>query len=985
MKRNTILFLIICTVFIILVGFTTRQNMAKEESKNTDWQEKALLWIPVDVKYAVNKEVGFSLSNCDMVSDLIISPVLEWMSFIGGSGEDQSGIRIAVDNSGNIYVTGWSESTWGSPVNPFIGGDDGEGDIFVAMLNSSGVLQWNTFLGGSDDDVGVGIAVDKSGNIYVAGYSESTWGSPINPFLGLHRNVFVAKLNPSGILQWNSFLCGDVDEPAVGIVTDGIGNIFIIGDSFSTWGSPLNTFAGDEDVFVAKMSSNGVIKWNTFLGGSNDDYGYGIVLDFSGNIYVTGSSESTWGSPLNTFAGFEDAFVAKLNPSGVRQWNTFLGGNNEDSGIGIAVDGSGNIFVTGRSGSTWGNPLNPFSGGYKDGFVAGLNSIGTLQWNMFLGGSNEDFSCGIAVDVIGNIYVTGLSGGSWGSPVNSFKGTTDAFVARLNSSGIPQWNMFLGGSNEDFGYGITVDDSGNIFVIGYSESNWGSPLYPFAGNWDAFVAKICDETNVSKYEITVNRSNLYFGSIGNFSINSQTFLINSNSSLSTIPTWSITDNQDWLSCIPTNGRGPGLVTVSVNPAGLSSGTYTGIITVSDPNATNSPQKINVKLSVYGTNQTFAPFGDFATPIDGSTVSSSVAVTGWVLDDIGMSSVKIYRTEGNKKIFIGDAVFVEGARPDVEQAFPEYPNNYKAGWGYMLLTNFLPNNGNGTFTLHVIATDIEGNQVTLGTKTILVDNSNAFKPFGAIDKPTQGGTASGGNFVNWGWVLTPQPNYIPTDGSTIKVYIDGVKIGHPIYNIYRADIANLFPGYSNSFGAIGYFYLDTTSYENGVHTIQWTATDNAGNSDGIGSRYFTIQNTGTNSRKSMSGVQWTSEYEPIDKRISSIPIDNFGPVIIEKDFNRDIISQEIYPEENGDIHIEIRELERVVIYLGCTQWRGFHVIGSRLKPLPVGSTLDSGRGTFSWQPGPGFIGEYQLVFISREKNGELRKKFIKIIIMPRFEK
>ncbi|NIM12226.1 MAG: hypothetical protein GTO45_08960, partial [Candidatus Aminicenantes bacterium] len=214
--------------------------------------------------------------------------------------------------------------------------------------------------------------------------------------------------------------------------------------------------------------------------------------------------------------------------------------------------------------------------------------------------------------------------------------------------------------------------------------------------------------------------------------------------------------------------------------------------------------------------------------------------------------------------------------------------------------------NGTFKLHAIASDIEGNKVTLGTKTIICDNAQAVKPFGAIDTPTQGGTASGNSFINWGWALTPQPNYIPTDGSTIKVYVDGVNIGHPTYNNYRKDIATLFPNYANSNGAIGYFYLDTTAYENGVHTIQWTATDSAGNTDGIGSRYFTIQNTGTNSGRSLSNVQWTSVNDPVGKRIFSIPGDKFGPVIIEKGFNRDTIPREIHPDENGDIHIKIRE-------------------------------------------------------------------------------
>ena len=200
-------------------------------------------------------------------------------------------------------------------------------------------------------------------------------------------------------------------------------------------------------------------------------------------------------------------------------------------------------------------------------------------------------------------------------------------------------------------------------------------------------------------------------------------------------------------------------------------------------------------------------------------------------------------EGGSLVYIGDAAFVEGARPDVEAMYPDYPNNSRAGWGYMLLTYGLPNGGNGTYTLYAKATDEEANEVTLGTKTITCDNANAVKPFGSIDTPAQGGEASSSSYAVFGWALTPQPNTIPTDGSTLMVWVDGVSLGNPTYNQYRADIASLFPGYNNSNGAGWYFYLDTTAYENGVHTIHLIVTDNAGNMDGIGSRYFTIQNAG----------------------------------------------------------------------------------------------------------------------------------------------
>jgi len=254
--------------------------------------------------------------------------------------------------------------------------------------------------------------------------------------------------------------------------------------------------------------------------------------------------------------------------------------------------------------------------------------------------------------------------------------------------------------------------------------------------------------------------------------------------------------------------------------------------------------VGTQTGLFGTaTNTEPPFGSFGTPIDGSTVTSSVPVTGWALDDVGVESVKIYRGENGSLAYIADAVFVEGARPDVELMYPDYPNNSRAGWGYMMLTYFLPNGGNGTYTLHAVATDVEGNAVTLGTKTITCDNANAVRPFGAIDAPPQGGEASGSSYRVFGWALTPQPNTIPTDGSTLIVWVDGLPLGNPTYNQYREDIATLFPGYNNSNGAVWYFYLDTTAYENGVHTISLSATDNAGNSDGIGSRFFTIQNTG----------------------------------------------------------------------------------------------------------------------------------------------
>lgn len=341
--------------------------------------------------------------------------------------------------------------------------------------------------------------------------------------------------------------------------------------------------------------------------------------------------------------------------------------------------------------------------------------------------------------------------------------------------------------------------------------------------------------------ISLDRNRLNFGfTSGTSAPVSQMFRV-SNAGSGTL-NWAISKNESWIECTPGSGSGTGMVTVTVAPSALSVGQYTRTITVSSSDAANSPQMVILYVRVYPPTFTGAPFGEFSTPADGSTVASSIPVTGWVLDDVGVESVKIYRRDGSGGIYIGDAVFVEGARPDVERAYPGYPFNYKAGWGYMMLSNFFPNSGNGEFTIYAEAVDKEGHQTNLGSKTITCDNAHAVKPFGAIDTPAQGGVASGKKYIVWGWVLTPQPNHIYENGSTIDVYVDNVKLGHPVYNIYRNDIASLFPGYANSNGAVGYFYLDTTKYENGVHTIHWAVVDSGGNMDGIGSRFFIILNS-----------------------------------------------------------------------------------------------------------------------------------------------
>jgi hypothetical protein len=492
-------------------------------------------------------------------------------------------------------------------------------------------------------------------------------------------------------------------------------------------------------------------------------------------------------------------------------------------------------------------------------------------------------------------------------------------------------------------------------------------------------------------QLTVSRTRLNVGaSTGGIATAPQFFSVRNGGT--GILNWEVSEDVGWLSCTPVMGTNTGKVQVTVHATGLSPGTYNGTITVSAPGAVNSPRTIAVKLAVYAKGKDLAPFGTFATPLPNSTVRSSIPVTGWVLDDIGVESVKLYRRDGSKLVPVGDAVLVEGARPDVEEAYPGYPDNYKAGWGYMMLTNFLPGQGNGKFTFVALARDVTGHQVTLGSKTVICDNANAVKPFGAIETPKQGGDASGTAFINWGWALTPQPNRIPDDGSTIHVMIDGVPLGHPVYNRFRSDIAAKFPGYNNSHGAVGYFYLDTTAYANGIHTISWSVRDSAGNEDGIGSRYFSIENQAATQQAAGSWPEGNRTFPESPGDFSKIPVAILEPVEVKTGYHEKSSLHTCYPGENNEITIKIRETEPLEIHLTSRTKEisplpvcaGYQRIGSELRQLPTGSILDPGAGIFYWLPGPGYVGKYRLLFISGTGTGKPLQTKVTIDIIPKWQ-
>jgi hypothetical protein len=415
------------------------------------------------------------------------SPAVEWETFFSGSSTATIAGRVATDGRGDLFVTGTSGDTWGNPILRFHALD-----AFVAKFDSNGSLVWNTFLGSSLVDEGVDVKVDANGNVFVLGVSQMTWGSPVSPFASGGMNAFLAALDKDGNLLWTTFFDGGGEPGALAI--DGTDNLYVTGSSIKTWGSPLNHFVALTDAYAAKFAPNGTLLWNTFFGDGHES-GTVVSLDSSGSVYVAGNSVGSWGSPIRPYTPAReglDAFVAKLSPSGGLIWNTFLGGGGQDEASGLSVTAAGDVYVGGLSDSSWGTPLSPIPlSGQVDNFLARLDANGNLIWSTFFGGKSFNQLFGMTADDSGQVYVTGMSIGTWGSPLSPFVSAESAFAAAFSSSGALVWNgFFLGGSVGSQGTGIAVDGGGNVTLLGLAGQAGGTPLQPFTEKFDAFLVRL---------------------------------------------------------------------------------------------------------------------------------------------------------------------------------------------------------------------------------------------------------------------------------------------------------------------------------------------------------------------------------------------------------------------------------------------------------------------------------------------------------------
>jgi len=509
----------------------------------------------VDARFVLaNNSVNFQLGNYDRSRELVIDPSVTYATYLGGLAEDEA-LGIAFDGSGNAYVTGETASTnfpnTGSTVLR------GTFDAFVTKISTDGSsLIYSTYVGGSGTESGNGIAVDASGNAFVAGGTTSG-DFPFSPgafqtTLRGGENAFVFELNPSGTtLTYSTYLGGsgangDVALGVAVFVSSGNSFIYVVGSTssanFPTSASPLQTCPGvPGNGFVTKLTPKGTgasdLVYSTCLalGGGSSDTAKAVAVDSSGNAYVTGATstssfvttagafQTTCGTAANCNGGLSDAFVTVIKPDGSGYvYSTFLGGSGSDVGFGIAVDSSGSAYVTGSTTSA-DFPLKSalqgtFGGGTNDAFVTKINSTGSaLAYSTYLGGSGDDLAKGIAVDGGGNAYITGQTNSDNFKTVtptqSTRKGGYDAFVSEFNAAGSQlTFSTYLGGTGDEDSSGnfgaIAVDSGGaNIYVTG-STSSVDFPTTPTGvqqpvtgGGVDAFVAKFAQSPTGSTFSL----------------------------------------------------------------------------------------------------------------------------------------------------------------------------------------------------------------------------------------------------------------------------------------------------------------------------------------------------------------------------------------------------------------------------------------------------------------------------------------------------
>ncbi len=470
--------------------------------------------------------ISFKVEEYDRTLPLVIDPILIYSTYLGGSGSDiGNAIAVdSFGNAYVTGETQSSNFPTTNPGQPGIAGGFDAFVTKINVAGSARV--YSTFLGGNAGDEGNGIAVDSFGNAYVTGSTASTNFPITGAIQATNNgsfDAFVTKINAAGTgLFYSTYLGGSVNDIANGIALDSSGNAYIAGSTnsanFPVFNAIRSVNAGGLDAFIVKINSAGSGRfYSTYLGGAGADGANSIAVDSSNNAYITGSTSSnnfpTAGAIQSVIRGGFDAFTTKIHASGISLvYSTYLGGVGEDVGRGIAVDTSGHAYVSGYTFSfnfpTF-NAVQATLRGAADVFVTKFNATGSgVFYSTYLGGINTDGAYAIAVDQSGSAHVTGFTQSNNFPVVNAIQPArgdsfnSDAFVTKFTPAGSALiYSTYLGGNHSDEGNGIDVDANGNVYVTGVTFSTnfpLAGAIQPINGGGnsvisnDAFVTKIFD-------------------------------------------------------------------------------------------------------------------------------------------------------------------------------------------------------------------------------------------------------------------------------------------------------------------------------------------------------------------------------------------------------------------------------------------------------------------------------------------------------------
>jgi hypothetical protein len=433
-----------------------------------------------------------------MVSSIILAQVPEWQWAVraGGIQEDNCNC-IATDNQGNVYIAGTFRETanFGSTVLT----STGDQDIFIAKLDMNGNWLWAVKAGGIEYDEIYGIATDNTGYVYVTGcfYYTATFGTYTLTSSG-STDIYVAKLDTNGNFTWAVRGGGFSSDQSYSIAVNTTGVVitgYVSGDV--AFGShPLSGF-GQQDIFIAKLDANGNWLWARNAGGLYYDVGISVALDDMGYIYATGCFEddANFAGTILSSLGEEDIFIAKLSPDGFLLAAFRAGGISEDTGTGITLDTSGNVYLTGYFMLSIGfGPTVMTSFGNADIFLTKMSSGAIYQWARQAGGLSDDVGISITVDNQGNSYVTGyfMDAASFADVTLTSYGLQDVYIAKLDTNGFLNWVVKAGGVSWDQARGIAFAGSGDIYCAGVFETAavFGNTILTSQGNQDIFVTKL---------------------------------------------------------------------------------------------------------------------------------------------------------------------------------------------------------------------------------------------------------------------------------------------------------------------------------------------------------------------------------------------------------------------------------------------------------------------------------------------------------------